>query len=72
LKGVEQNPDVIKMQTGARFIKEEEGRTSPAFLLPHELGKVACELEALALAAGKSVDWLAKAEISKTEFLQEF
>jgi len=71
LEDLEEDAHVVKMQAGGRFIEQEKGGVYIGVRGLGKIGKVAHELEALALAAGEGVDGLAKFEVAETDLLKE-
>ena len=72
LKSLQQNSDILEMQSSRRFIEQKQRGASSALFIVRELRKVAGQFKTLALSTGKRIDRLAKAQVSETEFLEQF
>ena len=69
----EENFDILEMKAGGGFVENEErGFGGRIFSEPRELGEVADQFQALAFAAGESVDRLTETQVTEADFLKNF
>ena len=74
LQGAQKDFDILEMQARGRFVEDEErwfGGSVGGLVRTCELGEMTDEFQALALAAGESVDRLAETEIAEPNFLKD-
>lgn len=73
LEEIEQDPDILEMQSGRGFIKKKEG-AEPALSgggAARQIREVTDQFQPLAFAAGKGVDGLAETKVPEASFLKK-
>jgi hypothetical protein len=64
-EGAEEDLDIAEVEAGGGLVEEEEHRIACSLRAPRGVGKVACELQALSLAAAERGDRLPEGDVSE-------